>query len=63
MKILFQMVHPAKYNFHRVPINNLLKKGHEVEVLGPSKIVYRPDKPMSCGERVWIETEAEVNIA
>lgn len=33
------MVHPAKYNFHRVPINNLLKKGHEVEVLIQKKDV------------------------
>ena len=37
--------------------------GHEVEILGPSKIIYSPDKPLSCGARVWIETEAEVNIA
>ncbi len=37
--------------------------GHEVEVLGPSKIIYSPDKPLSCGARVWIETEAEVKIA
>ena len=36
--------------------------GHEVEVLGPSKIIYSPDKPLSCGARVWIETEAEVNV-
>ena len=36
--------------------------GHEVEVLGSSKIIYSPDKPLSCGARVWIETEAEVNV-
>ena len=35
---------------------------HEVEILGPSKIVYSPDKPLSCGARVWIETEGEVKI-
>ena len=33
---------------------------HEVEILGDSKVVYRPDKPMACGARVWIETNAEV---
>jgi hypothetical protein len=33
---------------------------YEVTVLGPSKIVYSPDKPLSCGAKVWIETEAEV---
>jgi hypothetical protein len=35
---------------------------HEVEVKGPSKVVYSPDKPLACGARVWIETEAEVEI-
>ena len=36
--------------------------GHEVEVLGPSKVIYSPDKPLSCGARVWIETDSEVQI-
>ena len=36
--------------------------GHEVEILGDSKVVYSPDKPLSCGARVWIETDAEVKI-
>jgi hypothetical protein len=34
--------------------------GHEVEINGPCKIVYRPDKPLSCGAKVWIETEDSV---
>ena len=33
---------------------------HEVDILGPSKVVYRPEKPLSCGARVWIETDAEI---
>ena len=33
---------------------------HEVKILGPSKVVYSPDKPLSCGAKVWIETENEV---
>ena len=37
--------------------------GHGVEILGPSKVIYSPDKPLSCGARVWIETKAEVNIS
>ena len=36
---------------------------HEVEIQGPSKVVYSPDKPLSCGARVWIETEADIKIA
>jgi len=33
---------------------------HEVEIKGPCRVVYSPDKPLSCGAKVWIETEAEV---
>ena len=33
---------------------------HEVEIAGPSKIVYSPDKPLSCGAKVWIETRGPV---
>jgi len=35
---------------------------HEVEIKGESKVVYSPDKPLSCGAKVWIETQAEVVI-
>jgi hypothetical protein len=35
---------------------------HEVRVKGESRIVYSADKPLSCGARVWIETEDEVEI-
>ena len=35
---------------------------HEVSIKGASKIVYSADKPLSCGARVWIETEAEVEV-
>ena len=33
---------------------------HEVDIKGPSKVIYSPDKPLSCGAKVWIETESEV---
>ena len=35
---------------------------NEVTINGPSKLVYSPDKPLSCGARVWLETESEVTI-
>jgi hypothetical protein len=35
---------------------------HEVSIKGDSKVVYSADKPLSCGARVWIETEGEVEI-
>ena len=35
---------------------------HEVEILGPAKVIYSPDKPLSCGAKVWVETESKVKI-
>ena len=35
---------------------------HEVEIKGDSKVVYRQDKPLSCGAKVWIETKGEVEV-
>ena len=35
---------------------------HEVTIDGPSKVVYSPDKPLSCGAKVWVETTADVTI-
>jgi len=35
-------------------------KAYEVKISGPSKVVYSPDKPLSCGAKVWIETDADV---
>lgn len=31
-----------------------------VKILGESEVVHRPEKPLSCGARVWIETNARV---
>ena len=36
--------------------------GHQVDILGPSKVIYSPDKPLSCGAKVWIETDSEVIV-
>ena len=33
---------------------------HAVKINGPCVVRYEPDSPLSCGARVWIETEAEV---
>lgn len=35
---------------------------HEVAIEGPSKVVYSKDKPLSCGARVWIETNGKVIV-
>lgn len=33
---------------------------HEAEVCGFTKVIYSPDKPLSCGAKVWIETNDHV---
>lgn len=35
-------------------------KCNSVVIDGPSTVVYSPDKPLPCGAKVWIETEASV---
>jgi len=32
-----------------------------VDIGGASTVVYSPNKPLSCGARVWIETDAPVS--
>jgi len=33
-----------------------------VLIHGPSRVVYSPDKPLSCGAKVWVETESLVEV-
>ena len=33
---------------------------YEAIIGGPCKVIYSPDKPLSCGARVWIETDSEI---
>ena len=35
-------------------------KCNHVIINGPSSVVYSPENPLSCGAKVWIETQAEV---
>lgn len=36
--------------------------GFEAEILGPCRVVYRPDAPKPCGAKLWIETLSEVAL-
>jgi len=43
------------------------KYSNEVVILGQdgkeaARIIYSPDKPLSCGAKVWIETFSDVQI-
>lgn len=37
-------------------------KGTNVQIIGPSTLIQRLEKPLSCGARIWIETRAEVRV-
>jgi transcriptional regulator of heat shock response len=71
------MLHRIHINQHKIRANKKhgtnepvisIKAGkqntycHSVEILGPSRVVYSPCKPLSCGARVWVETESELVI-
>lgn len=34
----------------------------DIIIDGPCRIRYSPDKPLSCGAHVWIETESEITV-
>lgn len=35
---------------------------HNVKVVGEMELVYSPDKPLSCGAKVWIETRGKIEL-
>ena len=54
--------HGRKEPVVRVEENGIVKYCMEVKILGPSHMVYRPDKPRPCGAKLWIETDAEIKM-
>jgi hypothetical protein len=36
--------------------------GHRVKIRGDSEVIYSPDKPLSCGARVWVETNSPITV-
>ena len=46
----------------RVEENGVVKYCMEVIIRGPSHMVYSPKKPRPCGAKLWIETEADVEL-
>lgn len=43
------------------------QKGNTAEIIDKDgvtigKFIYSPDKPLSCGAKVWFETECEVTV-
>ncbi len=58
--------HNAKHGDNKPVITVKTSKsnqyGHEVIIHGMAKVIYSPDKPLSCGAKVWIETESDVEV-
>jgi hypothetical protein len=38
------------------------KYGHEVEITGPCRVVYRPHQPLCSGAVLWIEVEPSTRV-
>ena len=52
---------PGVLKFQHPPLTVKTYKSNEyaydVQIDGPSKVVYAPESPLSCGAHVWIEAE------
>jgi len=44
----------------RVQEGKQIVYGTMLAIMGPSTLVYNPDKPLKCGARVWLETKSEI---
>ncbi len=44
----------------RIKLSDANITASEITIHGPAKVVYRPERPLSCGARVWIETRSSV---
>jgi hypothetical protein len=62
----FKIKSNAKYNKNEPVITIKTYKdntyAHEVKILGSSRVIYSPNKPLDCGAKVWIETDEEISI-
>jgi hypothetical protein len=36
--------------------------GRRVTIHGPASIIYRPNRPLHCGARAWIQTTSRVTV-
>ena len=61
-KIRFNKKHGTNDTVITVKTSHSNRYAHQVEFMGPSTVIYQPDKPLSCGARVWIETDSEVSL-
>lgn len=46
----------------RIKTSRANLSAHDIEIRGPSRLIYSPEKPLSCGARVWLETKAPLVV-
>lgn len=46
----------------RVESCGIIRYFHNLEINGSCKLVYRPDKPLSCGAKLWIEVTSNAIV-
>lgn len=46
----------------RVQEGSTTRYCREVIISGSSKMVYRPEKPLPCGAKLWVETDSAVEL-
>lgn len=52
----------TKENVVTVQWRNKSYRVQSANILGTSDVIYSPDKPLSCGAHVWVETKSEVVV-
>jgi len=61
-KIRYNQKHGTRHAVLTIKTYKSNTYANEAVIHGPSKLVYSPDKPLSCGARVWLETYCEVEV-
>lgn len=60
--IQFNAKHGTTFPVCRVEEGKKVTYCMEVEIYGPSKMVYRPECARECGAKLWIETDSEIRM-
>lgn len=60
--IQYNAKHGTEFPVCRVQEGNKSRYGKSVDIHGNSSMVYKPESPLKCGAKLWIETEADITI-
>jgi hypothetical protein len=60
--IQYNAKHGTNLPVCRIQDGSMTRYGMAVDILGPSRMVYDPENPLKCGAKLWIETDADIEI-